>query len=160
MAETMICDFAQTFGRSLPGIPVLDEVGMLLSTYDHGRLPAEMANWILVRSKEDEPLRLVERVTYLQKLGLIPADINPTLFISQARHNGSSDSTILIDLLFRGGIKQRDELISLKKSSTEISHKTSSPGMKQTSPETVMAQTFFEGLRNSKTRYSKWRMIR
>ena len=91
MAETMRCDFVQTLGRPLSSVSVLDEVGMLLLTFDHGRLPAEMANVILVRSKEDERLRLAERVGYLQKIGLVPADINP--HYSSRKHTGTVTQT-------------------------------------------------------------------
>jgi hypothetical protein len=157
MAETMLSPVAQTVVQSLPNPSILDEVGMLLVTFDDERLPAEIVNRMLVRSKED-PFRLVERATYLQKIGLVPADISPTLLILQALRNGSSDAAILIILLLRGAIKLRDELISLKKSSPEISHKTSSPETKQASPETVItwsevddvAQTFLEGFHELK----------
>jgi len=94
-----------------------DEIGLLLSDLNPQILVGEgiFAN--------DEHLITLLRCTQLQNLGLIPQDIDLTTFIPVAFGMGAPSSSIIISLLVRGGIKQRNEL-NITKISSAIESKT------------------------------------
>lgn len=99
----------RTISGKLPPIPsCLDDAGRLLTCFDWWLFPHESMLSMLVKSPTNELFRTMSRVGYLQSIRLVPADINVPLFVLNAYHNGSSQSTILLHLLFRGGIELRD----------------------------------------------------
>ena len=87
----------------------LDEIGLFLSNLDFQILIEEHVFTHGIFAK-DEQLKTIIRCIQLQRLGLIPNDIDLKTFVTVAFSMGASASSILIGLLIRGGIKLKNDL--------------------------------------------------
>jgi len=110
--DTFVGRMLKTIEGMMP-ISQMDETGQLLSSFDAQTLLGESA---IATGKfaEDEQLKTAYRCGCLQRLGLIPSEIDIPTYLQTAFELGASAPTILLGLLIRGGIRLRDELISAR----------------------------------------------
>ena len=101
----------------MPSTPSpVDETGLLLFSFNPAVLPFELLNMHPV-TPHDEQARTLNRALYLQRSGLVPADIKIPLYVLNAYQNGSSESTILLSLLLRRVSELRDAYNLMKMAS-------------------------------------------